>query len=132
MSSATSIVALSLPVDRSFRLTPPPRFIAHWARFGSVPLHPPYRTQVQDISYYFPMKPVTPTENNNHRYSDPQFFSANGEKQELHHQEQEQIHLLPALVDEGGAAAQSAGCPGGSLKHVPLNPLAFPKQKRRE
>jgi len=78
------------------------------------------------------MKPVTPTENNNHRYSDPQFFSANGEKQELHHQEQEQIHLLPALVDEGGAAAQSAGCPGGSLKHVPLNPLAFPKQKRRE
>jgi len=33
---------------------------------------------------------------------DPLFFSAHGEKRELHHQEQEQMNLLPALVDEGG------------------------------
>jgi len=46
--------------------------------------------------------------------SDPQFFSENGEKRELHHQEQEQMNLLPALVDEGGPDAQSALWPGGS------------------
>ena len=56
MISATSIVALSLSVDRSFRLTPPPRFIAHWARFGSVPLHPPWWSQLYASSGNFPLK----------------------------------------------------------------------------
>ena len=38
--SATSIVACSLPLACSFRLTTPPRFIRHRRRFGSVALRP--------------------------------------------------------------------------------------------